>query len=389
MRWWIIFGMCFLICQYVIANNKTIPVVVVTDLYHPYQDPGDNIDLINGYFLPNVELKAILLDCHASFRKDVSKGAGSGTFVDKAGPREPGIISVQQLNYIFKKSVPFGIGPFSKLTTLDDKMENISGFEQSAVDLLYEVLLNSSEKVNVLSFGSQRILAVAYNRFPKLMKKKIKMIHVSAGTSNNNLDFLEWNVGLDVKAFVRLIRSDLPIALYPCAAGKLLLEDKDKFNAFAKDDGNTYFEMKNLSYFSRFDSRIQQYIKYVFERRNTIDYLSILEIPHVNDNAMFDRNLHMWEFPLWMQLLDLNLVRQRDGQYALKFSMDLLKSDYVIEQKLVPAKLNVLDSGHFESIITNSSSNKYIYIRSETNEFEIGMNEALPLFLEKYLREIN
>lgn len=35
------------------GNTKKIPVVVITDLYHPYQDPGDNMDLIMGFGLPD------------------------------------------------------------------------------------------------------------------------------------------------------------------------------------------------------------------------------------------------------------------------------------------------------------------------------------------------
>ncbi len=39
-----------------------IPLVVITDLYHPHQDPGDNLDLINGFAMPDVDLRAVILD---------------------------------------------------------------------------------------------------------------------------------------------------------------------------------------------------------------------------------------------------------------------------------------------------------------------------------------
>ena len=35
-------------CGKASGQYKKIPVVVITDLYHPYQDPGDNMDLIMG-----------------------------------------------------------------------------------------------------------------------------------------------------------------------------------------------------------------------------------------------------------------------------------------------------------------------------------------------------
>jgi hypothetical protein len=41
---------------------RKIPLVVITDLYHPHQDVGDNLDLITGFALPNVDLRAVCLD---------------------------------------------------------------------------------------------------------------------------------------------------------------------------------------------------------------------------------------------------------------------------------------------------------------------------------------
>ena len=69
-------------------------------------------------------------------------------------------------------------------------MEYLPDYEQEAIDILLEVLKKSKEPVEVLSFGSARILAVAYNRAPKLMKQKIHKIHLSAPASLPNLWFL-------------------------------------------------------------------------------------------------------------------------------------------------------------------------------------------------------
>ena len=59
-------------CGKASGQYKKIPVVVITDLYHPYQDPGDNMDLIMGFGLPDVDLKAVLLDITDAFRKDTA-----------------------------------------------------------------------------------------------------------------------------------------------------------------------------------------------------------------------------------------------------------------------------------------------------------------------------
>ena len=64
--------------------SEKIPVVVITDLYHPYQDPGDNLDLINAYALPEVDLKAVILDITDAFRKKI--GDHPTLWKDPRGP---------------------------------------------------------------------------------------------------------------------------------------------------------------------------------------------------------------------------------------------------------------------------------------------------------------
>ena len=42
-------GMAFFIITATSAQKRSsgkIPIIVITDCYHPYQDPGDNLDLI-------------------------------------------------------------------------------------------------------------------------------------------------------------------------------------------------------------------------------------------------------------------------------------------------------------------------------------------------------
>ena len=227
--------------------------MVITDLYHPYQDPGDNMDLIMGFGLPDVDLKAVLLDITDAFRKDTADHPT--LWKDPRGPREAGIIPVEQLSYIFNKKVPYGIGPLSMMKSEEDRMEYLPDYEQEAIDILLEVLKKSKEPVEVLSFGSARILAVAYNRAPKLMKQKIHKIHLSAGTASKNhklgsdaganaIPGGEWNVALDVFAFNRILKSDLPVAIYPCAG---------KDGGFVKDCNNTYWKLPDMDFIRKFD----------------------------------------------------------------------------------------------------------------------------------------
>jgi hypothetical protein len=67
---------------------------------------GDNFDLITPYALPEVDLRAVVLDCTEPFRQPVAKDPGPGLFPDPNGPREPGFIPVLQLNHLFGRNVP-------------------------------------------------------------------------------------------------------------------------------------------------------------------------------------------------------------------------------------------------------------------------------------------
>ena len=139
----------FLTCGFLFFYNNSYPqskvgyknpVIVVTDLYHPYQDPGDNFDLITAYALPEIDLKAIILDCTEVFRKPLASDPGKGLFPDSNGPRDPGFIPVLQLNYIFGRNVPVAVGPFSNMKNIQDKMLDIPAFQQQGVELILKTL---------------------------------------------------------------------------------------------------------------------------------------------------------------------------------------------------------------------------------------------------------
>jgi hypothetical protein len=58
-RFFLLLGILFVSCckNTDRKSDEKIPLVVITDLYHPHQDPGDNFDLINCFALPDVDLR--------------------------------------------------------------------------------------------------------------------------------------------------------------------------------------------------------------------------------------------------------------------------------------------------------------------------------------------
>ena len=353
-----------------ILQAAPIPVIDITDLYHPHQDPGDNLDLIAAYGLPEIDLKAVILDVTEEYRRPNDPGQKS-EYRDETGPRDPGVIPVTQLNYVFDRNVPFGIGPFTRLKTSDDKALDVPKFQQSGIELILRVLRESSEKVEILSFGSARSLAAAYNREPKLFKEKVRRIHLSAGASS--LEFLEWNVMLDPNAIVCLLRSDLPIAVYPCGTGK---------GAFDKGPNNTYYLLPDLDFIRRMDPGLQSYAAYVFERSTRPDFLNCLDerVPEEVMAKICARQHNVWETALWAQASGRKLV-ERDGHYRLV--TEVRGTDTVLPNDLVPCKITVRNDGRFTFDKTERSP-FLIYDRGDPMLNEKAMREALPALYESF-----
>ena len=377
------------LCLHHLGWGKTTakPIVVITDCYHPYQDPGDNLDLIQGFALPDVKLLGVILDITDAFRKDTADHPT--LWKDPRGPREAGIIPVEQLNYIFNRNVPFAVGPMTPMKTERDEMRNLSGFEAEGVKLLLDILRESEQPIEVLSFGSARVLAVAFNREPDLLKEKIRRIYLSAGTASkdymlgsdegaNVIPGGEWNVALDVYAFTRILKSGLPIALYPCAG---------KDGGFVKDVNSSYYTLGDLSFLERMHPKLQCYIDYAFNRVLSFDFLRSMDKgkPYAEGKALPFEKFHVWESASWLNATDRVIVKTRDGAYGLTKEGSIDTTDTVVESGLRPCVLTeIRDDGRFQFTYTSSPSNTWIYHRPDVDENEKAMNVVIPMLFESF-----
>lgn len=244
------------------ATAQPIPLIDVTDLYHPHQDVGDNFDILVAYALPEVNLRAVILDCTEPFRQPVAEDPGRGLFPDARGPREPGFIPVCQLNYVFGREVPCATVPFSRMKWAGDTMDDAPPFQQQGIELILKTLRESAEPVHIVSFGSARAVAVAFNREPALFRAKLARLHLCAGGSSPPApNYVEWNVALDPLAIVCLLRSDLPIAIYPDAANNAGDQGYGVFSpAFSYDEHNTFWKLSDLRFVPQMAPPLRRYL---------------------------------------------------------------------------------------------------------------------------------
>ena len=181
------------------ANSEKIPVVYCTDLFHPHDDPDDHFDLAFLYAVPELEIKAVILD-------------QGGKQLER-----PGRVPVSQMNRITGRSVPVAIGLADKLTGPEDKGLDQPEEFQAGVELLLKVLRESPVKLNIITVGSVRDLAAAFNREPELFTGKVARVISFIGEAST--DYQEYNVTLDPAAYVCLMRSGLPLYWVPCFDG--------------------------------------------------------------------------------------------------------------------------------------------------------------------------
>jgi pyrimidine-specific ribonucleoside hydrolase len=349
------------------AAREKRPVIDVTDLYHPHQDVGDNFDLIAAFALPEVDLRGVVLDVTQRFRDNNEQ--------DRGGPRDPGVIPVTQLNYLFDRNVPYGIGPFSRMKSPEDPLLDAPAFQQTGIQLILDTLRQSREPVDLLSFGSGRPIAAAYNRAPRLLRRKLRRLHLCAGATAP--DFIEWNVALDPLAIVRLLKSDLPIAIYPCAT---------KDGPFAYDEHNSFWRLPDLEFVREMDPALERYLVYAFERSSRIDFLRVLdgEIPKEGLDRLCRNKHNVWETAVWAQVADRKLVRKADGTCRLVPSAEARSTDRVLPGELRPCRVEVRDSGGFVFSETSQRTNFSIYYRGDPKENEAALRQAVPALYRSF-----
>jgi hypothetical protein len=351
------------------ADSLTrLPVIDVTDLYHPHQDVGDNFDILAAYGLPELNLKAVILDVTEKWRRD-------------RGGQDAGFIPVLQLNAIFDRDVPCATTPYLAMKTVDEKMLDAPRFQQQGIELLLKTLRESAEPVHIVSFGSARAIAAAYNREPALFESKLARLHLCAGGSSPPApNYREWNVELDPLAIVCLLRTKLPIALYPDAANNAKDKGYNVFSAaFSYDEHNTYWRLPNLRFITQMDPPLRRYLEYAFHRSARADFLRAMESDGLPlPEATLAKEHYVWETAIWVCLSGRKLVKRADGTCRIVPAAEVQPTDRVLPNELRPCEVTVRDDGIYEYRETRGPSNFSVYYRGDPRENEAALREALP-----------
>lgn len=343
------------------TRGLRVPLVHVTDLYHPPQDPDDQVDLATIASLPELELRGVVLDVTRRFLLPEPAG------FDVA--RDPGFITVAQLGYLTGRAIPVAAGPLEPLRDAADDASDRPVREQAGVELLLHVLENSETPVVISIVGSARVVAAAWNRAPDLMRDKTRAVLLNAGMSGGRR--LEWNVQLDPEAYAAIWRSDLPVDWYPCAT------ENSPFDL--THERSPYWRATHRALFDEIPAALRGWFAYGLSGSARGDFIRALE--DMGKGAVWEHILsatrHLWATPSLVMAAGRVLARQEEGWRFVPAGSDAAD---LWPWRLDPVRIGVDADGHvaWEPV---SVSDRRLFGRRPGAEFSEAMAEALNALL--------
>jgi hypothetical protein len=350
------------------ASRGSIPLVHITDLYQPPQDPDDHIDLATIVALEEYDLRGVILDTTERFL--VAAPAGFDI------RRDPGFVPVVQMGYLLGRAIPVAVGPIRPLGSPEDDVAHREPREQAGVELLLELLERSASKLVVSTVGSCRVLAAAYNRNPGLLHSKIHSVLLNAGSTGGAKR--EWNVGLDPEAYIGLWRAGLPIHWYPCATER---------SAFTRDhERGTYWKTTHAELFRDLAPPLQAWFSYAFsgESRGDIIHLLSEEPSPTGWDTVLLQERNLWATASLVMGAGRVLAETSEGW---RFVPSTLTSDaQVWPWRLDRINATVNEHAEVQWQLTGDEGNALLFGRERGATFGDAMAEALGALLGSLLK---
>lgn len=295
----------------------SVPLIYCTDLFHPHEDPDDHVDLACIYALPEFDLKAIILDQGARQQE------------------QPGMIPINQMTALTGKTVPVVTGLDTPLTSVDDRGDKQPAQAQKGIETILRILKESPDPVTIITVGSLRDVAAAYNRDPMLFRTKVARLYIFIGNTSGG--FREYNVGLDVHAYRCIMAAELPLYWNPCFDGGL----------WENNGRASYWISPHKALLENVSAPLLNFFLYMIEKKEHENPVAALFEPvDAAEAARFlegERNL--WCCSIFPHAAGRRYVR-RDGE-CLALPLDALQpgDEITFPFSYIPVRLQVDEEG--------------------------------------------
>jgi len=288
--------------------KKKVPIIYCTDLFHPHDDPDDHFDIACLYAIEEIEIKAIILDQGQKQKK------------------KPGYIPISQLNHITGRDIPHALGLSDKLPSPEDKGLSQAKEYQYGVELILSTLRTSEEPVTIISVGSLRDVAAGYNRSPDLFKNKVNKLFIFIGEASKK-GHVEYNVGLDKNAYIRIMNSGLPVYWVPCFDG----------GVWQNHDRASYWKASHKDLLGGVSDRVMNYFIYTLLRKSEKNPIKSLEneINQDDKNKVLSMNRNLWCAAIFAHIAGRSFVR-----HGNKFISVPMNASYKKEREIKPFRFD-------------------------------------------------
>jgi len=247
-----------------VAAPRPVPVLHLTDLFHPHDDPDDHIDLACLFGMRDIDLRGVVFD--DGLRQKRSPGLAA-----LKSPRDTGADQGAEF--------------------------------QGGVELILRTLRESSVPVTVTVVGSMRDIAAAWNRDPALCAAKIERLYIFIGDAHSapGFGFREHNATLDPQAYAAIMRSGLPIFWVPCFDG----------GAWRNSGRASFWRASHRDLFAGVADPVKQYFIYALLKK-TGDPLAFLGQPvdAVQWETVLSGTRNLWCAGVFAHIADRAFVRE-------------------------------------------------------------------------------
>lgn len=343
-----------------IAKKRKVPVLHVTDLFRPHNDPDDHWDLACVYALAHqgdIDLKGVLIDYPPASRKD----------------RNPDIMAVAQMNLICNLFVPTGVGSPHPMKSRNDTQAYASGADHNGVEMILNTLRQSPDPVVINILGSSRDVAIAGKKNPGLFKTKCKAIYLNAGTGSPNMgpkSRLEYNVTLGATEYAAIFDLPCPVYWMPC------FEDMENRRKQSIREYGTHYEFRQDRILPHLSTSVQNFFAYMFGRYTDHNWLNYLKGP--NDQALLTKVggmiRHMWCTGGFFHA----------AGYTVSTEGKVLPLDKKLDQPVFtfdPIKITCADNGVTQWTPDDSSKHRFIFHVRDVERYQSAMTTAMKSLL--------
>jgi hypothetical protein len=322
------------------TEGAKVPVIYCTDLFHPHDDPDDHFDIAALYALKELDIKGIVLD------------------QGKKQDSSPGRIPVEQMNFLTGRHVPWAVGLAEPLKNPDDTALKQEKRYQAGVDLILTALEESQNPVTIITVGSLRDVAAAFNREPGLFRKRVSRLMIFIGEASAGT--LEWNVGLDRNAFIGIMNSDLPVWWIPCFDG----------GNFRNRGNASFWKAEHADLLKHVSDPVMNFFIYALRKKTTSDYLEILNhsVHETEMNLVLSQKRNLWCTAVFTEAAGRIIVEMGEGWASIPKKL-LEKDDRICEAfQFVPVSLFVNNEA---CVVYDASSMSHRVMRFQIKDIKI------------------